>query len=623
MKSTNLTIKDLFKKGEKLTFLVGAGCSVDAPSCLPAGRKMMDAIIKYSCAESEIKKLLGLEQLRFEGLVEIIRSRLDPELKIIDYYGQSDKPNIQHFFLAEMVKKGHFVMTTNFDFLIEYALIQSGASKNEVIPVITKRDFEEFSDPNTLFQKGKKTVYKIHGSTKNIIMGEDTRDSLVATIQAFGSNKEGLNVFQVEPFKRSLFNNISNGRTLVIIGYSGSDDFDIVPSLMVLKDLKSVVWINYVKDDKGKERIFEIDDFILHEPQKLDKVNQILTDLYKMRNAKHIYKVDTNTTRLLVTLLDTEPNVSADNFSISPTTWLQNNISTPDEFEKYFIPSQIYNDFGIYDDAMKCAKAILTIAEKKDDKKWKSTALNNIGFILEDTGKVDEALKHYRAALDIDEQLGDLRGKATRLNNIGLLLYGKGELDEALKHYREALDIAEQLGDLRGKATRLNNIGLLLKGKGELDEALKHYRAALDIAEQLGDLRGKANRLNNIGAILDDTGKVDEALKHYRAALDIDEQLGDLQGKAARLNNIGSVLRVKGELDGALKHFKKALEINEQIGDLHGKAFSLGWIGNIYDDLKNKLEAIKCFEQAIAIFKQMRLDNMVKRAQERLNSLKD
>ena len=38
MNLTNLTIQDLFTKDAKLTFLVGAGCSVDAPSCLAAGQ---------------------------------------------------------------------------------------------------------------------------------------------------------------------------------------------------------------------------------------------------------------------------------------------------------------------------------------------------------------------------------------------------------------------------------------------------------------------------------------------------------------------------------------------------------------------------------------------------------
>ncbi len=414
MKPTNLTIKDLFADDAKLTFLVGAGCSIGAPSCLPAGRSMMEAIIKYTCAESEIEKILDLEQLRFEGLVEIVRDRLDHQLKIIDYYGEADKPNVQHFFLAEMIKKGHFVITTNFDFLIEYALLQSNVPKGEVILVITKKDFEEYNNPNELFERGKKTVYKIHGSTKNVIAGENTKESLIATIQAFGSNKEGLNVFQIQPFQRGAFDNVSNGRSLVVMGYSGSDDFDVVPTLMVLKNLKNIVWINHFSEEGCK--VYEIDESTAKETESLDKINRILVDLKRTNNANHIYRVDANTTMLIKELLEIEPELSLNNFSISPTNWLKNNVNPPDEFEKYFIPYKIYNSFDILEDALRCTEKILRIAEEKGDKKWILGALNNIGLIYYAQGNYPEALKSLEEALKIFEQLDSPNARTIREN---------------------------------------------------------------------------------------------------------------------------------------------------------------------------------------------------------------
>ena len=153
-------------------------------------------------------------------------------------------------------------------------------SKEEIKVIITRNDFQQFNNPSELFSKEIKAVYKIHGSTKNLITDENTRDTLVATIQAFGSNKEGMSVFQVEPFKRPLFNNIVSGRSLVVLGYSGSDDFDIVPTLKMLENIDNIIWINFSLDDGGRERIYEFDLEDVNISKHEEKVNQILLFLF-------------------------------------------------------------------------------------------------------------------------------------------------------------------------------------------------------------------------------------------------------------------------------------------------------------------------------------------------------
>jgi len=436
-------LKEFLRAAAPKTFLVGAGCSIDPPSCLPAGREMITAIIRYSCAKPEVKNLLELKELRFEQIVEIVRDNLDHELKIIDYYGLCDKPNLQHFFFAEMIRKGHFVMTTNFDFLIEFALLHSGTRKDELTVVITKNDFERFSNPSKLFKQGVKALYKIHGSTKNVISGESTRDSLIATLQAFGSGKEGESVFQLEPFKRPLFENISKDHTLVIMGYSGSDDFDVIPTLKILKEVNQIIWLNYVKEDGGKEVVIEIED---KEVVPTTKIEQILVEIKRMGYAKHVFKVDGNTTRIIQSLMENTAKVSNEPFSESAFEWLKKEIPVANEFIQYQIPYQIYEDFAMINDAERCAKTILQLAETRGNNSWKSAALNNIGLLLKGKGDLDGALARYEAALAIDEQLGDLRGKATRLNNIGLLLYGKGDLDGALIKLEKALYILTEIG---------------------------------------------------------------------------------------------------------------------------------------------------------------------------------
>jgi len=600
LKLTNVEIKDLITPDAKLTFLVGAGCSMDSPSCLPAGRAMMDAIIDYTCVESEIDKIKGLNELRFEQLIEMVRDSLDPELKIIDFYGSCDKPNTQHFFLAEMMKQGQFVLTTNFDFLIEYALQQSGVSKEQIVPVITRDDFETFQDPYGLFEQGKKALYKIHGSTKNVITEEDTRKSLVATIQAFGSNKEGENVFQLESFKQPAFRILTKDRSIVVIGYSGSDDFDIVPTLEVLS-IPNIIWINHSNDiEIGNEEIHKIDVI------SSETIDELDIKLKQLKKAAHVYRVDINTSEMVKQLLQFKPKLSSEDFSFKSRNWLENNLDAPSEITKYAIPYRIYADFDMYDDALRCCEEIFQLAKKTEDKSSEASALNIFALIYRSQGNYPEALKRLEDALQIAEQLGDLREKATYLNNIGMVYYEQGNYPDALKRYEKALQIEEQLGDLRAKATYLNNIGMIYYAQENYPEALKRYEKALQIYEQLGDLRGKATCLSNIGEVFRRQENYPKALKRYKQALQIAEQLGNLNKKSTFLNNIGLIYYDdQKNYPEALKWYEEALKIAEQLGDLRGEANCLNNIGLVYYAQKNYPEALKRYKEALQIADQL------------------
>ena len=606
MKEVSLRIETLLGNNQKLTFLVGAGCSVDAPSCQPAGRSMMDAMIKFSCAESEVDKISKIEELRFEALVEIIRDNLDPNLKIIDFYGQCDKPNIQHFYLAEMINKGHFIMTTNFDFLIEHALLQIGVKKEEIKVIITKNDFQQFNNPSELFSKGIKTVYKIHGSTKNMITDENTRDTLVATIQAFGSNKEGMSVFQVEPFKRPLFNNIVSGRSLVILGYSGSDDFDIVPTLKMLENIDNIIWINFTLDDGGKERIYEIDSNDINISNHKEKVNQILSEIKQMNNANHVYRIDVNSSRLIKQLLTSKPNLSSENFSIAPLNWIKENINAPNELMTYFIPQTLYFDFNMLDDSLRCAQNSLRISQQAKDEIMIIKALNLIGKINHEQGNYSEALKIYKGALELSEKVDPKEWKAACINNIGNVYNVWGKFSDALSYFEKAFPLFKQVGDLYSMAIVLRNIGTIYKNLGKNSEALARTTEALHIFDQLGKLSDKGDIHMIIGMIQTSLGNIDEAYSNYQESLKINDLLHDLNGKIVALNTIGELFRMVGKFHEAFDYLEEALTLSERIGDLIKKTSTLNNIGMLYISLTNFPEALKCLEEALRIGKQLK-----------------
>jgi len=606
MNSKDISFSDLLATESKMTFLVGAGCSTDPPSCLPSGKKMMEAIIKYICAESEIQRILKIKNFRFEQLVEIFRDLIDPDLKIIDYYGQCDRPNLQHFFLAEMIKNGHFVMTTNFDFLIERALQNLGVLDDDIIPVITKHDFEKYN-PYELTIKGKKAIYKLHGSTQNIITGEKTKDSLIATIQAFGLNKKGLNIFQVQPYQREAIVELTKDHTLIIMGYSGSDDFDIIPTLKILKNLKNIIWINHINIQSEKETIFEVKKNELEDYKGNRKVDQILREIKAMGNSEKVYRVDVNTTELIKKIYKPSFNLNHQKFNLNPINWLRTkiHIKSLDHIIQHQFPFKIYSDLDMNNDAMRCAKRMLKIAQEKGDKFWISNALNMIGIIFIAQGNYPQALIQCESAIRIEEELEDISKMALSFNNIGLIYSLQGNYIKALDYYYKALKISRYMKDLSGITKITNNIGAIYKSQCNYPEAIKRYEEALKIIETMGDLSGKAVILNNIGEVFRIQCNYPEAIKRYEEALEITGKLGDLSGKAGILNNLGEIFRAQGKYSNALKKYEKALEIAEDIGDLSGKILFLNNIGLIYKSRGNFNKALKLYNEALKINKNL------------------
>ncbi|MFX1354910.1 MAG: tetratricopeptide repeat protein [Promethearchaeota archaeon] len=391
-KLSSLNFSDLLGDDQKLVFLVGAGSSIDSPSLMPSAYEIMKTLIKFACVESEIEKINQIEELKFETLLEIFYETLDNELLLADLYLQNSIPNLAHFFLVEMAKRGHFIMTANFDSLIEHAMLQSEIQKRRIIPVITEKDYEKYNDPEKLYKGGKYAIYKIHSSPKNIITGEDTKTAFLNTIRLLGQNFEKSNLIQLEPFKAQLLENISNERTLVIFGYSGKNDFDIISTLKIMKNLKNLIWINHTSTDTITEEIYKIETQ-KEEIKKIDELDSFLLDVMQINDTINVYRMDTNTSKLLDKYLEKKDLISSEKFTFNLMGWLQENIKKPDEITKLYFSFKIYYETKRYTDSLRCLERIYRLADEAGEDLWKAVALMNMGIINQDQKNYDKALE--------------------------------------------------------------------------------------------------------------------------------------------------------------------------------------------------------------------------------------
>jgi len=627
-------ISEIFNIKDNYTFLIGAGVSMESPSNLPSAREFVKAIIELCAPEEYINLILSQKSLRYEVLVENIKNN-DPELEFLDYFDNIISPNLIHMFIAQLIINGkgrHHIITTNFDYLMEFAFLNliGTNEKEKIIPIITKSDFSTFENKNDINIKGKYPICKIHGSKKNIITQSDTSESLITDITSLGKNRAEGETFGIEPYKKLLVNNLLVGQTLVIMGYSGGDDFDIIPMLRGFREIKKIIWIEHSSSQKP-----EIFHNIKNQDAKKKKndysdVGQLLAELSKNWGFDN-YIIKINTLQLVEEYLadlflngklKDKSNLKNQN-SINLKNWLENcaayrNIPI---YNKYYFAGNLLYYLGEVEKGLLCYKKGLK-STPESNQILRSLFITQIGIIYYGKGNYEIALKNYEEALKIADEIGDLNVKATNLSSIGMIYYVKRDYENALKNYQEALGICEQRGDLNGKAANLTNIGGVHYELGDYLKALKNFDESLKIHDKFGDLAKKAVDLVNIGGIHDAIKNYEEALNHFFEALKIDEQIGSPSGIANDLTNIGSIYDSTGNYNYSLNFYHSALKIHEEIGDLQGKATDFNNIAHVYYLVEDDANALKYLELTLETYKELKLPYNIKKTQDNIDLLK-
>ena len=238
-------LNNLLPLGEPLAILCGAGVSLSSPSNLLDGRSFMTQVLRRvrpaGVLLARLFQTLGRPGsvrsrpghfLRFELLMKALQdSELDRNLSVLDCL-ECDKPNKNHFLLASLVHTGCVVMTTNFDTLVEQAYQQLNPGNWPELRVAIYNSEFPANGPDAV-----PTLWKLHGSLSR--GGTQTRDSIAATLATVLAGTEtGPRLHFLEQVLR--------GWNLLVVGYSGWDDFDIVSTIAATESAKQLVWVDHL-----------------------------------------------------------------------------------------------------------------------------------------------------------------------------------------------------------------------------------------------------------------------------------------------------------------------------------------------------------------------------------------
>lgn len=238
---------------DELFVLAGAGVSMDSPSSCLSGFEIVSFLLDVLSPSNEIREDLcryafpasfPVRQsiLRFEHLIAVIQNAIDPSLSFLyDLFGDK-KPNANHYMLAGLIKKGHCVVTTNFDMNIEMAL-ENNSYQYKVAGI------DDWTPNDENLPRG--FLGKIHGSL--YAYNKISPQTIQSTIRSILTGSSDQVAMAYKPrSSEDFFKSMIKSRTLIILGYSGYDDFDIVRWLLETSCDQTIIWIKHADQDQSE-----------------------------------------------------------------------------------------------------------------------------------------------------------------------------------------------------------------------------------------------------------------------------------------------------------------------------------------------------------------------------------
>jgi tetratricopeptide (TPR) repeat protein len=568
----NGAILDLFSHRSKLCFLAGAGISVDGPSCLPTGNQFSETVLHKVIPIKEQKNIMTLMDserentnalggfLRFEELIELIQQDMDPELLLLDVFKFCNKPNLAHLFLAHMLLEGHKVMTTNFDNLIEYALIELDIDSDSVFPVIYRDEWEA-----EYLQQELASIYKLHGSLFHVRNHRDCRETVQATISRITENKNQF--FCLEEWKRVVVKRVLRNYDLVVVGYSGLDDFDVMPTLMSIPSEKHLIWIEHSgNSDLSHAIIKKGSEFKTLETQTRRRLSQNLNKFVDLgvRPPEKIFYIKVNTRELIKEMWKNFLQISLPTlktFKELPAIDLSH--LYPNEAQKWILAGQIYHDRLDNTRSHSCYKIGLKEARDIGATHYQLHCLIGSAHALNKMGQNEEAMRIFQEVIDLADRFGEKSFKAMALNEVGMDSFNRGFVDEAIFTLSEAYTLTSDKTLSRWRSRTLNNLALAYLKNQDFIEARRHLDEATALNNGLGDLRALSTNLANLALFYSQKGDLQMALETYDNLLDLSEQLGDFSKKALAFDQKGLIHKRLGEFQIAMQFYKEALVVSQ------------------------------------------------------------
>lgn len=504
-------LAELVKQDGKLIIFCGAGISVN--SGLPAAIPLLDEILTRLEIEEEDKlQLISADwklAMPFEMFFETFLENSD-EHQVMQVFAQG-LPSTTHHFIVNCRQHNILreVYTTNFDLLIEKAFAAAAA---DMVVYRTEQSFATIDD-----DKAACRIIKVHGSIDDM----DSIRTTLSTITSRSLTRERERVLD------RVFASNDSGLRILVLGYSCSDIFDIVPKI---------------------EKIFEpkVSIYLVEHHHSITTRDAVLTEDISLKATDNPFKryrgkrIKVNTDALIewlwnITGSSYSPVVNrGDAWKHFVGEWVTGLHS---RYLQFTIIGQLFYRISNYDLALKYHGMAL-LANDSGNKRGEGASYSNIGLVYHDLRMYDKAIENYKKALAVFLDMPDFfYGIAAAYNNLGYSSIYLPDRTGAIKYLKKSLQVSRNntfRENKRCESDALCNLGLLYEKSADYPNAIYYYTLTLEIDRQ-GNKSGEAQTLSSLARVHRLTGNLPESVKLFTEAHDIAVKLG-MQSQTAYIN---------------------------------------------------------------------------------------
>ncbi len=539
--STDQTLESLSEslRLNQVSFMVGAGISMFAPSNLPSGPEARDVVISSLATLPSLplplrrilrKHIDVLLEMTPERTFQALRDSLgSPFLATLGFFGMS-RPNLNHYVLSELTIAGHVghILKTNFDELIESASGQN--------PAITTR------------------IYHLHGTVSKLSSLRATVDTTFASLGRKG-------VAQVVKAAKCPM--------LCVVGYSGLDH-DVMGPLRK-QDWRQVIWVSR----PGSNRT--VDAAGWHPSTQIEFLEFDLNSLFEK-----LASLVPPTPKLPVGRRDYDP-VPIKEFITSRAS----NLSWPQVIHALGRVALDAGQISFQNDLYAKAWKRMDQGVEPGWAEQMSRIACDLAYGLYYSGDYSESMSWAERGLELALQFVEFFQAGANKNMLGLdemeLAYNGApeRYPRALTHFRSALEYYEQYREakqVRGykpidiqEARTLNNMAVTYynlathEWPSRIDrksarQAEAKFIACIQLKRGLSDFRGLALSQGTYGLLLAKTGESRRGLPMCRQAYKVLTQL-DLYSAAYVARELAVVYRHRRQFRVSLRWFERASEL--------------------------------------------------------------